>query len=221
HVREAERFSWTATRGVNEEGLLESLPENIQRDIRRHLFSFLKKVRIFTQVDDDPIFDFVSKRMRQTLYLKDTKIFEKKSPVEKIVFIVRGKVKSIGEDGNETFLSEGDVCGDELLACYLKHTSVNKDGKKDDFFWQGLRSTATVICENNVEAFCLYAADLENVNTQFTRYLQQPRVQGAIRYQSIYWRKKAASSIQREWRVRTRRLSKINGSSRLTLESYH
>lgn len=57
----------------------------------------------------------------------------------------------------------------------------NSDGKKDDFFWQGLRSTATVICENNVEAFCLYAADLENVNTQFTRYLQQPRVQGAIR----------------------------------------
>lgn len=84
------------------------------------------QVRIFTQVDDDPIFDFVSKRMRQTLYLKGTKIFEKKSAVEKIVFIVRGKVTSIGEDGNSSSLSEGDICGDELLACYLKHTSVNK-----------------------------------------------------------------------------------------------
>jgi len=29
---------------VNEEMLLENLPEDLQRDIRRHLFTFIKKV---------------------------------------------------------------------------------------------------------------------------------------------------------------------------------
>lgn len=47
-VRQAERYNWAATRGVNEEMLLENLPEDLQRDIRRHLFKFVKKVGIIT-----------------------------------------------------------------------------------------------------------------------------------------------------------------------------
>jgi len=43
-VRQAERYNWAATRGVNEEMLLENLPEDLQTDIRRHLFEFVKKV---------------------------------------------------------------------------------------------------------------------------------------------------------------------------------
>ncbi|KAG4952697.1 hypothetical protein JHK82_045593 [Glycine max] len=43
-VREAERYSWTATRGVNEAVLMENFPEDLQVDIRRHLFKFVKKV---------------------------------------------------------------------------------------------------------------------------------------------------------------------------------
>lgn len=43
-VRHAERFTWAATQGVNEEELLSNLPEDIQRDIRRHFFRFLNKV---------------------------------------------------------------------------------------------------------------------------------------------------------------------------------
>jgi hypothetical protein len=45
-VRQAERYNWAATRGVNEEMLLEILPEDLQTDIRRHLFKFIKKVSI-------------------------------------------------------------------------------------------------------------------------------------------------------------------------------
>lgn len=47
-VRQAERYNWAATRGVNEVMLLENLPEDLQRDIRRHLFKFVKKVGIRT-----------------------------------------------------------------------------------------------------------------------------------------------------------------------------
>ena len=45
-MRQAERYNWAATRGVNEEILMENLPEDLQRDIRRHLFRFVKKVSI-------------------------------------------------------------------------------------------------------------------------------------------------------------------------------
>lgn len=43
-VRQAERYNWAATRGVNEEMLMENLPEDLQREIRRHLFKFIKNV---------------------------------------------------------------------------------------------------------------------------------------------------------------------------------
>ena len=43
-VHQAERYNWAATRGVNEEMLMENLPEDLQREIRRHLFKFIKNV---------------------------------------------------------------------------------------------------------------------------------------------------------------------------------
>ena len=42
---EAERYHWAVTRGVNERMLMKNLPEDLQRDIRRHLFELVKKVR--------------------------------------------------------------------------------------------------------------------------------------------------------------------------------
>lgn len=45
-VRQAERYSWAATRGVPEKMVLENLPEDLVTDIRRHLFKFVKKVCI-------------------------------------------------------------------------------------------------------------------------------------------------------------------------------
>ena len=43
-LRQAEQYNWAATRGVNAEMLMENVPEDLQRDIRRHLFKFIKKV---------------------------------------------------------------------------------------------------------------------------------------------------------------------------------
>ena len=45
-VRDSERYNWAATQGVNEERLMENFPEDLQRDIRRHLFKFVKEVRL-------------------------------------------------------------------------------------------------------------------------------------------------------------------------------
>ncbi|KAJ8480460.1 hypothetical protein OPV22_024187 [Ensete ventricosum] len=211
-VRQAERFSWAATRGVNEEELLENLPEDIQREIRRYFFKFLNKVRIFTLMDE-PILDAVCEKLRQKVYIGGSAIIYEGGPVEKMVFIVRGKLESIGADGNVAPLSEGDVCGEELLTWYLEHSSINKEGGKIRFPGSRLFATRTVKCITNVEAFALRAADLEEVTTLFSRFLRNPRVQGAIRYESPYWRNMAATRIQVAWRYRQRRIKRASTSS--------
>ncbi|KAG9459812.1 hypothetical protein H6P81_004320 [Aristolochia fimbriata] len=211
-VRQSERFTWAATRGVNEELLMENLPEDLQREIRRHLFNFVKKVRIFTLMDE-PITDAICERLRQKLYIAGSKILYRGGPIDKMVFIVRGKMESIGADGNFSPLSEGDVCGEELLTWCLEQSGVNKESRKIRYSGQRLLSSRTVLCITNVEAFALRATDLEEVTALFTRFLRNPRVKGAIRYESPYWRELAATRIQVAWRYRQKRLNRTDSSS--------
>ncbi|KAF8398837.1 hypothetical protein HHK36_014700 [Tetracentron sinense] len=212
-VRQSERFNWAATRGVREDMLLENFPEDLQREIRRHLFKFVKKVRIFALMDD-PILDAICERLRQKTYVKGSQILHHGGLIEKMVFIVRGKMESIGEDRNRVPLSEGDVCGEELLTWCLEHSSVNnyKDGRKFRIPGPRLLCNRMVICVTNVEAFSLRAADLEEVTSLFARFLRNPRVQGAIRYESPYWRGLAATRIQVAWRYRKKRLNRADNS---------
>uniref|UniRef100_A0A6N2LLS4 Cyclic nucleotide-binding domain-containing protein n=1 Tax=Salix viminalis TaxID=40686 RepID=A0A6N2LLS4_SALVM len=179
-VVEAERYHWAATRGVNEEMLLENLPEDLQRDIRRHLFKFIKKVWIFHLMDEH-ILDAVCEKLKQKIYIKGSEVLYVGGLVEKMVFIVRGKLESIGLDGTMVALSEGNVCGEELLTWFLEHSSVSKDGRKIKISGQRLISNRTIRCLTNVEAFSLSAADLEQVTSLFARNLRNPLVQGAIR----------------------------------------
>ncbi|XP_077230567.1 putative cyclic nucleotide-gated ion channel 20, chloroplastic [Tasmannia lanceolata] len=209
-VRQSERYNWSVSRGVNEEMLLVNLPEDLQREIRRHLFKFVKKVRIFTLMDA-PILDAICERLRQKLYIGGSKILYRGGPIEKMVFVVRGKMESDEGNGNIAPLSEGDVCGEELLTRCLDHSSVNKDGKKIRLPGQRLICSRTVRCVTNVEAFILRADDLEGVTSLFSRFLRNPRVQGAIRYESQFWRAKAATHIQVKWRYRQKRLNRAEG----------
>ncbi|KAM3702991.1 hypothetical protein ACJW31_04G063900 [Castanea mollissima] len=209
-VRQAEQYNWAATRGVNEEILLENLPEDLQRDIRRHLCKFVKKVRIFALMDD-PVLDAICGRLRQKIYIKGSKILYHGGLVEKMVFIVRGKAESKGEDGIVVPLSEGDVCGEELLTWCLEHSSVSKDGRKIRIWGERLLSNRTVTCLTNIEAFSLRVADIEEVASLFARFLQKPRVQGAIRYASPYWRSIAASR-KVAWRYRKKHLNRADTS---------
>ncbi|CAK8532268.1 unnamed protein product [Lathyrus sativus] len=207
-VREAERYNWAATRGVSEKMVLENLPEDLVIEIRRHLFKFVKKVRIFSHLDEEePILDAIRERLIQTPYIKESKILRRGGLVQKMVFIVRGKLESVGEDGIPVSLSEGDACGEELLRCYLEQSSESKEGKKVKLQGRGLTSDRTVKCLTNVEAFSLHAKDIEEVTTLFARFLRSPRVQGVIRYESRYWRSLAANTIQLAWRYRKKRLS--------------
>ncbi|KAG2294539.1 hypothetical protein Bca52824_041208 [Brassica carinata] len=165
-VREVERLNWNATRGVNEELLFENMPDDLQRDIRRHLFAFLKKVRIFSEIDES-ILDAMRARLKQRTYLKNNKVLHRGGVVKKMVFILRGKMESIGEDGYRTPLSEGDVCGEELLTWCQERSSVNPDGTMIRMPSKGLLSSRDVWCVTNVEAFSLSVADLEDITSLF------------------------------------------------------
>ncbi|KAG7625614.1 Cyclic nucleotide-binding domain [Arabidopsis thaliana x Arabidopsis arenosa] len=205
-VREVERYTWAATRGVNEELLFENMPDDLQRDIRRHLFKFLKKVRIFSLMDES-VLDSIRERLKQRTYIRSSTVLHHRGLVEKMVFIVRGEMESIGEDGSVLPLSEGDVCGEELLTWCL--SSINPDGTRIKMPPKGLVSNRNVRCVTNVEAFSLSVADLEDVTSLFSRFLRSHRVQGAIRYDSPYWRLRAARQIQVAWRYRRRRLHRL------------
>ncbi|XP_045817190.1 probable cyclic nucleotide-gated ion channel 20, chloroplastic [Trifolium pratense] len=208
-VRQAERYSWAATKGVPEKMVLNNLPEDLQTDIRRHLFKFVKSVRIFSLMDEDePILDAIRERLIQTTYIKGSKILSQGGLVQKMVFIVRGKLESIGEDGIPVPLTEGDACGEELLRWYLEQSSESKECKKVKLQGQGLTSDRTVRCLTNVEAFSLRTKDIEEVTTLFARFLRSPRVQGVIRYESPYWKSLAANRIQVAWRYRKKRLNR-------------
>ncbi|KFK39097.1 hypothetical protein AALP_AA3G200700 [Arabis alpina] len=207
-VREAERFNWAATRGVNEELLFENMPEDLQREIKRHLFKFLKKVRIFSLMDES-ILDSIRGRLKQRTYIRSSTVLHRGGLVEKMVFIVRGEMESIGEDGSVLPLSEGDVCGEELLTWCLERSSINPDGRRIKMLSKRLVSNRNVRCVTNVEAFSLSVADLEDVTSLFSRFLRSHRVQGAIRYESPYWRLQAALRIQVAWRYRKKRLQRL------------
>ncbi|GMH03921.1 hypothetical protein Nepgr_005760 [Nepenthes gracilis] len=213
-VREAERYSWVATRGVNEEMLMENLPEDLQREIRQHLFKFIKKVRIFAPMEEI-VLDAIRERLRQKIYIKGCTVMYPGGLIDKMVFIVRGKMESIWEDGSFP-LSEGDVCGEELFTWCLEQPSANRDGKKIKISGPRLHSSRMVHCVTNVEAFILRDDDLEEVASLYSRFLRNPRVQGAIRYISPYYRVQAATKIQVKWRYRKKRMNRADTKARST-----
>ena len=86
---------------------------------------FVLQVRLFTLMDW-PILDAICDKLRQNLYISGSDILYQGGPVDKMVFIVRGKLESISADGSRAPLHDGDVCGEELLTWYLEHSSANK-----------------------------------------------------------------------------------------------
>ncbi|KAJ0682983.1 putative rmlC-like jelly roll, cyclic nucleotide-binding protein [Helianthus annuus] len=142
-----------------------------------------------------------------------------------MVFIVRGKMESTGEDGNVVTLSEGDVCGEELLTWCLEPSSLNGDARTRGKPGYKLVCKRTVKCLSNVEAFVLCAADLEEVTTLFCWIFEEsPRSNGnkvpavnnfcsgyelnvitrltMFRHESLYWWGLAATTIRVAWRYR-------------------
>lgn len=194
-VRRYDQYKWLETRGVDEEAIVQSLPKDLRREIKRHLcLALVKRVPLFENMDER-LLDAICERLKPCLYIEDTYIVREGDPVDEMLFIIRGRLESVTTDGgrsgffNRGLLKEGDFCGEELLTWALDPKSgVNLPS-----------STRTVNALTEVEAFALAADELKFVASQFRR-LHSRQVQHTFRFYSQQWRTWAACFIQAAWR---------------------
>ena len=99
------------------------------------LIHFIKQVVIcimqvpfFSQMDDQ-LLDAICERLVSSLSTKDTYIVQEGDPVNEMLFIIRGQLKSSTTNGgrsgffNSITLKPGDFCGEELLTWALMPSS--------------------------------------------------------------------------------------------------
>ncbi|CAI0394576.1 unnamed protein product [Linum tenue] len=196
-VRRYDQYKWLATRGVDEEILVQSLPKDLRRDIKRHLcLALVRRVPLFDNMDER-LLDAICERLKPCLFTESTYIVREGDPVDEMLFIIRGRLESVTTDGgrsgffNRGFLKEGDFCGEELLTWALDPKSGGNLPT----------STRTVRAITEVEAFALTADELKFVASQFRR-LHSRQVQHTFRFRfySQQWRTWAACFIQAAWR---------------------
>ncbi|GMH15887.1 hypothetical protein Nepgr_017728 [Nepenthes gracilis] len=199
-VRRYNQYKWLETRGVDEENLVQSLPKDLRRDIKRHLcLNLVRRVPLFANMDER-LLDAICERLKPSLYTENTYIVREGDPVEDMLFVIRGHLESETTDGgrsgfyNRGLLKEGDFCGEELLTWAL---DPKAGGNLPS-------STRTVKALTEVEAFALRAEELKFVASQFRR-LHSRQVQHTFRFYSQQWRTWAACFIQAAWRRFMRR----------------
>ncbi|URD92956.1 cyclic nucleotide-gated ion channel [Musa troglodytarum] len=199
-VRRFVQYKWLATRGVDEESILQALPADLRRDIQRHLcLDLVRRVPFFSQMDDQ-LLDAICERLVSSLSTEGTYIVREGDPVTEMLFIIRGRLESATTNGGRTgffnsiTLRPGDFCGEELLAwALLPKATVNLPS-----------STRTARALVEVEAFVLRAEDLKFVANQFRR-LHSRKLQHTFRLHSHHWRTWAACFIEAAWRRYKRR----------------
>lgn len=205
-VRRYDQYKWVATRGVDEETLVQSLPSDLRRDIKRHLCLNLFSEVPFCDQMDESLLDALCERLRPALCIEGANILREGDPVNEMFFIIRGEVESVTTNGgrtgffNRAILRSGAYCGEELLTWAL-------DPKPQNHL---PISTRTVKAVKEVEAFSLSADDLKFVASQFRR-LHSKQLQHTFRYYSNHWRTWGACFIQSAWRrYQRRRLAELH-----------
>lgn len=204
-VRRYDQYKWVATQGVDEEMLVQSLPSDLRRDIKRHLCLRLVRRVPFCDQMDDSLLDAMCERLKPALCTEGTYILREGDPVNEMFFVIRGELESVTTNGgrtgflNEAVLGSGDFCGEELLTWAL-------DPKPQSHL---PISTHSVRAIKEVEAFSLSSEDLKFVASQFRR-LHSKQLQHTFRYYSHHWRTWGACFIQAAWRrYQRRRLAEL------------
>lgn len=149
-------------------------------------------------------------------------IIREGDPVPRIVFLVRGLVKSSQNLSKgvvaTSILEPGGFLGDELLSWCLRRPFTDRLPP----------SSATFTCIEPTEAFGLDANNLRYITDHFRYKFANERLKRTARYYSSNWRTWAAVNIQLAWRrylVRVRRpvISEVvteNGGSARLLRQY-
>ncbi|XP_062007980.1 putative cyclic nucleotide-gated ion channel 8 [Rosa rugosa] len=201
-VRRYDQYKWLETRGVDEESIVQTLPKDLRRDIKRHLcLNLVRRVPLFANMDER-LLDAICERLKPSLCTESTFIVREGDPVVEMLFIIRGRLESVTTDGgrsgfyNSGLLQEGDFCGEELLTWALDPKAGSNLPS----------STRTVKALTEVEAFALEAEELKFVASQF-RHLHSRQVQYTFRFYSQQWRTWASCFIQAAWRHYRRKVA--------------
>ncbi|KAF8399552.1 hypothetical protein HHK36_015419 [Tetracentron sinense] len=200
-VRHFERQRWAAMGGEDEMELIKDLPEGLRRDIKRYLcLDLIKKVPFFHNLDD-LILDNICDRVKPLVFSKDEKIVREGDPVQRMVFIVHGRLQSYQRLGKgmvaTCMLGPGNFFGDELLSWCLRRRFIDRLPA----------SSATFVCLESTEAFALDANHLRYITDHFRYKFTNERLKRTARYYSSNWKTWAAVNIQLAWRryiLRTR-----------------
>ncbi|KAL7614738.1 hypothetical protein Lser_V15G07635 [Lactuca serriola] len=208
-VRHFENQRWSFMGGQDDMDMIQDLPEGLRRDIKRYLCLDLIKKAPFFNFMDDVILDNICDRVTYFVYSKGEKIIREGDPVQRMVFIVDGKVKrtqllSRGMVATST-LEPGSFFGDELLSWCLRVP----------FIARFPAATATFTCVKPTEAFALDAKHLRYITNHFRYNFVNEKMKRRARYYSSNWRTWAAVNIQIAWRhyvSRTRRGTPNHGS---------
>ncbi|KAL9230838.1 hypothetical protein vseg_006134 [Gypsophila vaccaria] len=193
-VRHYERQNLLTTGGVDEMELIKDLPEGLRRDIKRYLcLDLLKKVPLFHCLDD-LILDNICDRLKPMIYCKDEKILREGDPVQRMMFIARGRIKSNQKLSKgmvaTDILEPGAFLGDELLSWCLRRPFIHRLPA----------SSATFVCLESTEVFGLDAYDLRYITDHFRYKFANNTLKRTLRYHSSHWRTWAAVNIQFAWR---------------------
>ncbi|XXG81262.1 hypothetical protein AAC387_Pa09g1939 [Persea americana] len=193
-VRRYERQRWAAMGGEDEMEMINDLPQGLRRDIKRYLcIDLIKQVPLFQNMDD-LILDNICDRVRPLVFSKDEKIIREGDPVQRMVFIIRGQLKSsqtLSKGMVATcILGPGNFLGDELFSWCLRRPFMDRLPA----------SSATFICVEETEAFGLDAQHLRYITDHFRYKFANERLKRTARYYSSHWRTWAAINIQLAWR---------------------
>ncbi|KAK1383564.1 Cyclic nucleotide-binding domain-containing protein [Heracleum sosnowskyi] len=202
-VRHFERQKWSAMGGEDEMELVKDLPDGLRRDIKRFLcLDLIRKVPLFQSLDD-LILDNICDRVKPLVFSKNEKIIREGDPVPRIVFIVKGRVKSNQNLSKgivaTSILEPGGFLGDELLSWCLRRPFIDRLPA----------SSATFTCLEPTEIFELEANNLRYITDHFRYKFNNERLKRTTRFYSSNWRTWAAVNIQLAWRrhlIRTRPL---------------
>ncbi|KAK1429388.1 hypothetical protein QVD17_11597 [Tagetes erecta] len=199
-IRKHDLNKWITTRGVDEEEILQALPLDIRRNIKRYVcVELVRRVPLFDQMDEHTV-DAICERLKPVISTPGTCLLREGDPTNELLFIMRGRLDSYTTGGgragflNQCEIGPGDFCGEELLTWALDpRPSVRIP-----------LSTRTVTAISEVEAFALTSEDLRFVATQF-RKLHSNKLRHTFRVHSHQWRTWAACFIQVAWRRYKRR----------------
>jgi cyclic nucleotide gated channel, plant len=142
---------------------------------------------------DDLILDNCD-RLRPLVFSSGEKVIREGDPVQRMVFILQGKLRSTqpltkGVVATCT-LDPGNFLGDELLSWCLRRPFVDRLPA----------SSATFECVEAAQAFCLDAPDLRFITEHFRYKFANEKLKRTARYYSSNWRTWAAVNIQFAWR---------------------